>query len=176
EGIWARVLTPYAGNNYGIQFLPETGDEVLLGFLNADPNQAIVLGSMFSSGKPAPVSFSDDNYKKNLTGVSGIKIEFDDEKKSITIGSPAGKSMEINEDSGSVTIQDEHNNKIEMTSNGITISSDKDITFNASGDITIGGANVSVKADSSLTAKGTGSAEISSSGNTVVKGSLVQIN
>ena len=38
------------------------------------------------------------------------------------------------------------------------------------------GTNINLNANAQLVAKGSGSAEISSSGNTVVKGSLVQIN
>ena len=47
--VWARLTSPDAGTERGIFFRPEIGDEVVIGFLNDDPRQAIVLGAMYSS-------------------------------------------------------------------------------------------------------------------------------
>ncbi|MEZ0131186.1 type VI secretion system tip protein VgrG, partial [Flavobacterium sp. LBUM151] len=55
QGIWCRVASPDAGENRGIFFMPEIEDEVIIGFINEDPNNAIVLGMLHSSGKPAPI-------------------------------------------------------------------------------------------------------------------------
>ena len=44
EGIWCRVATLDAGENRGSFFRPEIGDEVIVGFINDDPSQAVVLG------------------------------------------------------------------------------------------------------------------------------------
>ncbi|WP_294197887.1 type VI secretion system tip protein VgrG, partial [uncultured Chryseobacterium sp.] len=49
EGIWARVATLDAGENRGSFFRPEIGDEVIIGFINDDPNDAVVLGMLNSS-------------------------------------------------------------------------------------------------------------------------------
>ncbi len=51
---WIRVLTPDAGSsdkvstNRGFVFIPEVGDQVLLGFRYNDPNRPFVMGSLFS--------------------------------------------------------------------------------------------------------------------------------
>ena len=38
DGVWARLLNFYASSTYGNFFIPEIGDEVLLGYLNNDPS------------------------------------------------------------------------------------------------------------------------------------------
>ena len=45
--IWARMIFEDAGNNRGKIFWPEKDDEVIIGFLNSDPRNPIVLGSLF---------------------------------------------------------------------------------------------------------------------------------
>ena len=57
EGIWARLSTLYAGDKRGFVFRPEIGDEVIVGFINNDPNDAIVLGATHSNKYPAPEAF-----------------------------------------------------------------------------------------------------------------------
>uniref|UniRef100_UPI00289CE7D4 type VI secretion system tip protein VgrG n=1 Tax=Chryseobacterium sp. TaxID=1871047 RepID=UPI00289CE7D4 len=66
EGIWARIATLDAGENRGSFFRPEIGDEVIIGFINDDPNDAVVLGMLNSSTKPAPIVASDDNHEKGF--------------------------------------------------------------------------------------------------------------
>jgi Rhs element Vgr protein len=48
EGIWARVATLDAGPERGSYFRPQTNDEVILGFLNDDPREPIILGYVHS--------------------------------------------------------------------------------------------------------------------------------
>lgn len=175
-GTWARVSTLDAGDTRGSFFLPEIGDEVVIGFLNDDPRDAVVLGMLNSSAKPAPLTAADDNYQKGFFTKSKMKLLFDDEKKSITIETPAGKSIVIDEDAGTITAKDENNNKIEMSSDGITIESAADLKLKATGDVTIEGTNVTNKANAQFKAEGSAGAELSTSASAVVKGSVVQIN
>jgi len=175
-GTWARVSTLDAGDTRGSFFLPEIGDEVIVGFINDDPRDAVVLGMLNSSAKPAPLTAADDNYQKGFFTKSKIKLLFDDEKKSITIETPAGKSIVIDDDAGTITAKDENNNKIELSSDGITIESAADLKLKATGDVTIQGTNVTNKANAQFKAEGSAGAELSTSASAVVKGSVVQIN
>ncbi len=80
-------------------------------------------------------------------------------------------------DEPSIVISDKNKNKIEMNKDGILIESSKDIVLKADkGDVKIDGVNMELSATAQLTAEGTSGAEISSSGSTVVKGSIIQIN
>ncbi|MEO8237500.1 MAG: type VI secretion system tip protein VgrG [Flavobacterium sp.] len=176
QGIWCRIASPDAGDKRGIFFRPEIEDEVIVGFINEDPNNAIVLGMLNSSGKPAPIVASDDNHQKGIVTRSEMKVIFDDEKKSIGIETPAGKKITLDEDQGIIKIEDENSNIITIDSNGIKMESAGNIEFKATGDVKIEGTNVSISASAQFKAEGSGGVEMSSGATAVLKGSIVQIN
>lgn len=176
QGVWCRVSTLDAGENRGSFFRPEIKDEVIVGFINEDPNDPVVLGMLHSSAKPAPIVASDDNHEKGFVTRSEMKLMFDDDKISVTIETPAGKKIVMDEDADVITIEDEHSNIITMDSSGIIMESAGDIGIKATGDVTIEGMNVGIKANAEFKAEGAAGAEVSTSAIAVLKGSLVQIN
>lgn len=176
QGIWCRVASIDAGENRGVFFRPEIEDEVVIGFINEDPNNAIVLGTLHSSGKPAPIAASDKNHQKGIVTRSEMKLLFDDEKKSIGIETPAGKKITIDEDQGIISIEDENSNVITIDSAGIKMESAGNIELIATGDVSIEGANVSIKANAQFKAEGSAGVEVSSSATAILNGSIVQIN
>lgn len=176
QGIWCRVATLDAGENRGSFFLPEIGDEVLVGFINEDPNNAVIVGMLNSSAKPAPLTASDDNDIKGFVTRSEMKFLFDDKKKSVTIETPAGKKVTIDEDAGEITLQDENSNTLKMNKDGISMESGKDLVLKATGDITIEGMNIEITGQAEVKASGSAGTEVSSSATTTIKGSIVQIN
>ncbi len=173
---WARVATLDAGDTRGSFFRPELNDEVIVGFIDDDPRKAVVLGMLNSSSLPAPIAAADANNIKGFYTRSKMKVEFDDEKKIITIETPAGNTLVFSEEDSSISLIDQNSNKIKMTTDGINMESAKDISIKATGNVKIEGVNVTVKASASLKAEGSASAEVSASGTTTVKGSMVQIN
>ena len=177
EGVWSRLATLDAGDSRGWVFRPEIGDEVILGFLNDDPRNAVVLGQVHSSAKPAPIPGSDDNHEKGLTTRDGMTVLFDDDKLDMTLATPGGNSVALSEDQGGIFLEDENGNKVTLNSDGITLESAKDIILSApQGDVKIEGINVEVAAQANFKAEGSAGAEVSTSAVAVLKGSLVQIN
>jgi Rhs element Vgr protein len=190
--IWVRLASPYAGSGMGICFLPEPGDEVVLGFLNDDPVAAIVLGSLHSKGRAAPCVPDEKNRNKAIVTSSQMKISFDDVDKNLQIETPGGQMITLSDQNQSITITDSNKNKIVMDAGGISLDSPKDITLKAGGsvqveatagidlktqgDVGIQGMNTNITADVALAAKGQASAELSASGQTTVKGAMVMIN
>ncbi|MCC8155243.1 MAG: phage baseplate assembly protein V [Tannerellaceae bacterium] len=59
--VWARLAQGIAGKQSGFFFLPDAGDEVIVGFFNNDPCQAVILGSLYSSKQAPPYDFKNDN-------------------------------------------------------------------------------------------------------------------
>ena len=49
---WVRVATPWASKNFGMISLPRVGDEVLVDFLEGDPDRPIVVGSVYNDVNP----------------------------------------------------------------------------------------------------------------------------
>lgn len=176
EGIWARLSCLDAGEGRGTFFRPEVDDEVIVGFVNDDPLSPVVLGMLHSSAKPTPQEITAENNEKGYITRSEMKFLFDDDKKSITLETPAGKKIVIDEDDGSINMEDENGNKVLLNSDGVTIESGSDLNLKASGDINIEGSNVTTTAQMNAKVEGSSGAEISSSATLTVKGSLVQIN
>jgi len=176
EGFWARVATLDAGEGRGTFWRPEIEDEVVLGFLNDDPRDAIILGALNSSAKPAPLTSSDDNHEKGIVTRSGMKMIWNDDKISLTIETPAGKKIVIDEDADSILLEDDHSNKIQLNSDGISYESRGDIVIKATGDLKLEGANVEIAAQAEFKAEGSAAAEVTSGGIAKLAGSLVQIN
>ena len=175
-GVWSRVATLDAGENRGTFFRPEIGDEVIVGFINDDPHEPVILGMLHSSSKPAPLTASDDNHEKGVVTRSGMKVLFNDNTPSITIETPKGKKIVIDDGDGSIVVTDETGNSVTLNSEGIALESPRDIVLKATGDVSVEGMNVTVKANASATLEGSAGAALKSSGTTEVKGSLVQIN
>lgn len=176
QGVWARFAVMGAGNERGVIIRPEIGDEVVVGFIHGDPNQPIILGSVNSVVNPAPIPPSDDNHDKGWVTRGEIKFIVNDDDPSVLIEMPSGKKISVNDCDGELSLSDENGNHVLMNSSGITIESSGDISINASGDLNLVGLNVEAKANAGFTAEGSASAEISSTGSTTVKGSIVQIN
>lgn len=65
--IWVRVAQPMAGKWGGTFFLPRVGDEVLVGFVDGDPDKPVVVGSLYSEDAPLAGSFPMPS-KKTRTG------------------------------------------------------------------------------------------------------------
>ncbi len=176
EGIWAHIATLDAGDSRGSFFLPEIGDEVIVGFLDNDPRHPVVVGQVHSSAKPAPADHSDDNHEKGFVTRSGMRIWFNDDELSVTIDTPNGNKIVLSESDGGITIEDENGNSSNFSSSGIAMESASDISLKTSGEIKLEATNISLKADADFKAEGSASAKLESGGSTTVKGSIVQIN
>jgi Rhs element Vgr protein len=183
QGIWSRVACLDAGADRGTFFRPELQDEVIVGFINDDPNDAIVLGMLNSSAKKAPLQASDDNHEKGIFTRSKMRVHFHDQTKTITIDTPAGNSVKLDEQGMTIEIKDQNSNKITLGPTGIKISSPKNVdleagvnlSLKAGASLVIGGTTLSVKADGNISMEGA-IAKLSASGITEIKGSMVKIN
>ncbi len=190
--VWARLGNFWASSGYGSFFIPDVGDEVVLGFFNNDPCYAVVLGSLYSSKQKPACELTKENKIRSITTKSKMKIEFEEEKKIITIQTPGNNILTISDDAKGIQLVDQNKNKIVMDNNGILIESAKDLTLKAKmnvlidagnslenkakGNVTIKGSKIEGAAQTELTMKGNAKAELSAAGQTVVKGAIVMIN
>ena len=51
---WLRIAVPYAGQNKGQQFVPEIGEEVMVGFEMNNAERPYVIGSFYNGGVGNP--------------------------------------------------------------------------------------------------------------------------
>jgi Rhs element Vgr protein len=176
EGVYARLATLDAGNKRGTFFMPEISDEVVVGFMNNDPNQPVILGMLHSNKNAAPLDPESANDKKGYVSRSEIKIIIDDGEKSISIETPGGNVFSMNDTENKISLKDSNGNKITMEQSGITIESASALTLKAGSTLSISAPQLSAKADGELKLEGGGSTTVSSSGVMTIKGSVVNIN
>jgi Rhs element Vgr protein len=183
DGIWARIATLDAGDGRGTYFRPEVGDEVVVGFLGADPRYPVVLGQCHSSARPAPEAPAKKNDHKGYVSRAKLKLTFDDDKKVIALETPAGNRIALSEDAKGIILQDQNGNKITLDASGITIESAKDLVLKAAKDVKLSGMNVQLNAQAGFKATGATTAEVSGAqarlnGDALaeVKGGIVKIN
>ena len=133
---WIRVQSPNAGTsdavskNRGLVFVPEVGDQVMVGYEHGNPDRPYVTGAMFhkDSGKGG----DKDNKIKSIITRSGNAICFDDETGSITITDQTGKQLILLDGKDTisimakktVTITNEENSVIIMDGKSIGLQSD----------------------------------------------------
>ena len=174
--VWARQALLDAGDRRGTAFRPEIGDEVVVGFLDADPRDPVIVGALHSSAKPSPIPGADENHEKGIVTRSGMRVHWNDETVVASIDTPAGNRVVLSEDDGGIVIEDENGNRLTMGSDGIALESPRDITLAARGNLTIESNNLELKAKAGFKVEGAAGAELKSGGNTVIKGAMVQIN
>ena len=51
---WVRVSQPWAGKNYGFMAIPRIGQEVIVDFLEGDPNRPIITGRVYNAEQMPP--------------------------------------------------------------------------------------------------------------------------
>jgi uncharacterized protein involved in type VI secretion and phage assembly len=146
--VWARVARPDAGDGRGLVFWPEKGDEVVVGFVNGDPRQAILLGALHGSKNPPPDAAgppSKDNHKRAIVSKGKSVISFDDDKQSVTVKTAGGRTLVLDDDAGAITLSDQSGNKITLDAKGITLKSAAKVTIDAGGQVVIQGVTVDVQ-------------------------------
>lgn len=72
-----RMMQPHAGANYGMHFPLKPGVEVLLGFVDGDPDRPLIVGATYRPDTPSPVT-SDEPTMNRLKSESGVIIEIHD--------------------------------------------------------------------------------------------------
>jgi uncharacterized protein involved in type VI secretion and phage assembly len=147
--IWARLAAPDAGKERGWFFRPEKDDEVVVGFFNDDPRQAVILGSLFSA-KNAPAAahaeLSKDNKTRSLVSKAGSAFGFvDEDEGAVFIKTAGGAKLVIDDKAKSIELADANGNTLRMDDKGITLKTDGKLTLEAGGEVLIKGSKVDVK-------------------------------
>ncbi len=137
QTVWARLTTLDAGANRGTFFIPQPGDEVIVGFLNDDPRHAIIIGSVYSSINKPPLPLDAHSQSKGIFTQSNYQLFLDEEEQCITIATSDKNRITINEKQKHIKLSDSHGNQVELSKNGIDILSAKDCKITSKGDVKI---------------------------------------
>jgi uncharacterized protein involved in type VI secretion and phage assembly len=145
EEVWARLVAPGAGAGAGLFYVPRVDDEVLVAMVEGSPDDAFVLGGLWSVHDKPPVTNpllapGKRVLRTGLTSTDGHEVEFDDDEKSITITTTTEQKIAIEPE------------KIEISTTGGALKVTLD---NASQTVTVSGVNVEIEAQAELKLKGT---------------------
>ncbi len=120
---WMRVSQGWAGTSYGMMHVPRVGQEVLIAFLDGNPDQPVVMGRVYNKNNPVPCALAGDKTKSTWKsdtslGSSGFnELMFEDKKgdelvymqaqknqrqlvkhdETITVGHDRSKQVTVNE-------------------------------------------------------------------------------
>ena len=72
SGAWVRVAEAAAGPNWGSQFTPRIGGEVLVDFIDGDINRPVVVSQMYTGEDAPPYSAGEDSGANHAGALSGI--------------------------------------------------------------------------------------------------------
>lgn len=99
---WIRVAQPFAGQNFGAVFLPRIGHEVLVDFLDGNPDTPVIVGSLYNSANLPPWKLPDNKTQSGVRTKSSLKggaddfneLRFEDKKDGELIYMQAQKDRE----------------------------------------------------------------------------------
>ncbi len=98
---WIRVAQNQAGSGWGGMFIPRIGQEVLISFLNGDPDRPVVVGSVYNGENKTPYTLPAEKTKSTLKsnsskGGKGFnEIRFEDLKGSEEVFVHAQKNLDV---------------------------------------------------------------------------------
>jgi len=83
---WVRVAQAASGKGFGALFLPRVGDEVVIAYINGDPDRPLVTGSVYNGSNLPPAMLPADQTQSILRtrsskgGSAGNELRFEDKK------------------------------------------------------------------------------------------------
>lgn len=63
---WVRIAQPWAGKGWGMTTLPRVGQEVVVDFLDGDPDGPLVIGSVYNNEQMPPFAFPQERTRSGL--------------------------------------------------------------------------------------------------------------
>jgi len=133
---WIRVSTAHASGDRGIYFTPEIGDEVMVDFEQANPNQPYVCDTLYH-GKTKPEWADPDNNLKAIKTRSGHTILLDDKDGNEVISISDKSNNLLKFDTKEKTIYISSEKKLVLESEEIEILSSKNMKVKAGNNMDI---------------------------------------
>lgn len=193
---WVRVGTMWASKNWGTMFIPRINMEVIVDFMEGDPDQPIITGTVYNQEAMPPYKLPDEKTKMTIKSDSSVggngfnELRFEDKKGSEQIFIHGEKDLDvrIKNDRREWTGKDQHlivkndrREKIEQDTHLLVerhqieeIKKDKHLTVGGNETIKIG-SGLSINVGSSASVKTTGGHSSEAGGNYYIKGQNVVI-
>ena len=148
---YVRVSQPWAGNKWGGHFIPRIGQEVIVDFLNGDPDRPIIMGRMYNDDQPIPFeSHTQSGFRTRSTPKGNAsncnEFRFDDKKGSeqVYLHAEKNQDLEVENDETHWVGHDrkktvDHDETVEVKNNRTeTVGVDETITIGSNRTETVG--------------------------------------
>jgi type VI secretion system secreted protein VgrG len=152
---WIRVAQGWAGQQWGSSFIPRIGQEVIVSFLDGDPDRPIITGCVYNGQQTTPYALPDEQTKSTIKsnsskGGSGYnELRFEDKQGSEEIFVHAQKDMNVEvlgKRAISVIGDETHTNSATFTQ---TVSGDFALTISGNLSIQVSGS-ISIQSGTSF--------------------------
>jgi type VI secretion system secreted protein VgrG len=106
---WIRVAQATAGKGVGALFLPRVGHEVVISYINGDPDRPLVTGSVYNGNNVPPATLPADQTQSILRtlsskgGTAGNELRFEDKKDAEQLYLHAQKDMLVEVENAQTT-------------------------------------------------------------------------
>ncbi len=130
-----RVMQTWAGNGWGASFIPRIGHEVIVTFLDGDPDRPIVTGAVYNGVNKPPYSSKTQSGIKTHSTKSGTsanynELRFEDKKGSEQVYIHAEKNLDtMVENDETLTVDNDRTKTVKNDENS-TIENDRNKTVN----------------------------------------------
>ncbi|OJH41449.1 type VI secretion system Vgr family protein [Cystobacter ferrugineus] len=98
---WVRVSQPWGGESWGGMFIPRIGQEVVVDFIEGDPDRPLITGRVYNGVNPPPHPLPDQKTKSSLRtnsspGGGGFnELRFEDKKGAEQVFMHAQRNMDV---------------------------------------------------------------------------------
>jgi type VI secretion system secreted protein VgrG len=117
---WVRVQQKWAGNGWGFWWLPRIGMEVVVQFVDGDPDRPLVTGSVYDGNNAPPYPLPDEKTKSTIKsnsspgGGGSNELRFEDKAGSEEIYTHAQKDFnEVVENDHSTLVHHDQRNTVD---------------------------------------------------------------
>jgi type VI secretion system secreted protein VgrG len=180
---WVRMAQPYAGSGYGMHFPLHSGTEVLLTFVDGDPDRPIISGSVPNPETASPVSTSNQTQSmirtgggnqfrlEDIAGSQQIHFSSPTEESIISLGAPNKGNLFMKTNGTSVMNVGNNSTRTISGEEQTTVEKNNTYKINGKDDLTVKGDRTKlVESNENTTIKGNRIKDITGNENATVKG------
>ena len=117
---WIRVSQVWAGSGWGAMHIPHVGHEVIIDFIEGDPDRPIITGCVYNGNNKPPDELPANKTKNYIQswGDNDIIFENKDGDKCIHIKQSCGNEIRMHESSPDIEIKQKCGNEVLMKASG----------------------------------------------------------
>ncbi|MDJ0836833.1 MAG: type VI secretion system tip protein TssI/VgrG [Acidobacteriota bacterium] len=182
SSMWVRVANNYAGKDYGIQWIPRVGHDVVVTFIDGDPDLPLVTGRVYNDFNTAPLGPAK-KYQNIIKTIKDHHIIFDDTDGSEMLDIRSQKDMTtlvMNDQSATIkndrSVTVENNQTVNISvDNTESVGSNQSISVGSNQSVSVGAnESYSVGANQDVSIKGKQETQIGGSETHTVLGSKTE--